>query len=148
MKNIDLDHTVQVLANFGVIAGILFLAFELHQNNELLEAQARFNHKETRANFLGEFDSNPELARISVKAGSSQQLTPEEQLQLDAYNDRMFVSWEWEFFESENGRLTLPVAGYRNGMITSPGARERWEQTKFQYRDEFVQFMDQDIIGP
>ena len=32
MKKIDLGQTIQILANVGVLAGILFLAFELRQN--------------------------------------------------------------------------------------------------------------------
>jgi hypothetical protein len=42
MKKIDLGQTVQILANLGVIAGIVFLGIELQQNNALLGAQARF----------------------------------------------------------------------------------------------------------
>ena len=35
MKKIDLGQAVSILANVGVLAGILFLAVELRQNNEL-----------------------------------------------------------------------------------------------------------------
>jgi len=41
LKNMDLGQTITILANIGVIAGILFLAFELRQNNEQLEIQFR-----------------------------------------------------------------------------------------------------------
>ena len=39
MKKIDLGQTIGILANVGVIAGIVFLAVELRQNNELLATQ-------------------------------------------------------------------------------------------------------------
>ena len=80
-----LNQWLTLSANFGVIAGIIFLAVEIQQNNELLEAQSRFNHKETRANQLGEFKTNPELSRIYVKAENGETLTPIEQVQLDAH---------------------------------------------------------------
>ena len=41
MKKIDLGQTITILANVGVIAGIVFLAFELRQNNTFLAEQAR-----------------------------------------------------------------------------------------------------------
>ncbi len=41
MKKIDLGQTISILANVGVIGGIVFLAFELRQNSEQLEIQAR-----------------------------------------------------------------------------------------------------------
>jgi hypothetical protein len=41
LKKIDLGQTIMILANVGEIAGIVFLAFELQQNNEALDLQAR-----------------------------------------------------------------------------------------------------------
>jgi hypothetical protein len=41
MKKIDLGQVIQMLANIGVIAGIVFLAMELRQNNQLLIEQAQ-----------------------------------------------------------------------------------------------------------
>ena len=40
MKKLDLGQTVSILANLGVIAGIVFLGIEIRQNNYLLETQS------------------------------------------------------------------------------------------------------------
>jgi hypothetical protein len=48
MKQIDYGQAAQVLANVGVLAGIIFLAFELQQNNELLNMQIRATTLEQR----------------------------------------------------------------------------------------------------
>ena len=40
MKKIKPARLVTLIANIGVIAGILLLAFELRQNNDLMEAEA------------------------------------------------------------------------------------------------------------
>jgi len=37
MKKFDLGQTISILANVGVIAGIVFLAIEVAQNTESLE---------------------------------------------------------------------------------------------------------------
>ena len=41
MKKIHLGQSVQIIANLGVIAGIIFLAIEIHQNNQLMRSQVR-----------------------------------------------------------------------------------------------------------
>ena len=41
MKKFDLGQTTTVIANVGVIAGLLFLAVQLRQNNDLLGIELR-----------------------------------------------------------------------------------------------------------
>ncbi len=43
MKKIELGQAIGILANIGVLGGLLLLAFELRQNNELMAAEGRFN---------------------------------------------------------------------------------------------------------
>jgi len=38
MKRIDLGQTIQILANIGVIAGIVFLAIEVRQANNAVKS--------------------------------------------------------------------------------------------------------------
>jgi hypothetical protein len=49
MKKIDLGQTPSIIANVGVITGIMYLGLELQQNSELLGAQARRRDRRTRA---------------------------------------------------------------------------------------------------
>jgi len=44
----DTEKVIGILANICVIAGIIFLAVELHQNNRLLRAQARYSVRQYR----------------------------------------------------------------------------------------------------
>jgi hypothetical protein len=41
MKKIDRDQTISLLANIGILIGILLLVFELNQNRVVIEAQTR-----------------------------------------------------------------------------------------------------------
>ena len=47
MKKLDLGQTITILANLGVIAGIVFLGIELQQNNEALGLQVRLERENT-----------------------------------------------------------------------------------------------------
>jgi hypothetical protein len=44
----DIEKVIGILANICVIAGIIFLAVELHQNNRLLRAQAPYSLRQYR----------------------------------------------------------------------------------------------------
>jgi len=46
MKKIDLGQTIAILANIGVIAGIVFLAVETRQNNRLLAMESNLARTE------------------------------------------------------------------------------------------------------
>ena len=67
MKKIDLGLTISILANVGVIAGIVFLALELQQNNSLLAAQARREQLDARTAAGSVELNNPDVARVTYK---------------------------------------------------------------------------------
>lgn len=54
MKTLDLGQKIGILANLGVIAGIVFLGYELRQNNENLLAQSRYTHASQVHDFFSE----------------------------------------------------------------------------------------------
>jgi len=64
LKEIDLGQTVTILANVGVLAGLLLLAFELNQNRQMMEAQTRHEMAQSIVEQLGEIASNADLASI------------------------------------------------------------------------------------
>ena len=76
MRKIDFSQTFHILANIGVIAGIAFLAFELRQNNDLLEAEARARRTEIRISGADLISSNPELNRALTLEAGRETLTP------------------------------------------------------------------------
>jgi hypothetical protein len=117
LKKPDLSQTVSILANLGVIAGIIFLAFELQQNNELLRAEARANQLEARRGSSLQLTTNPQLATIVYKLGNGESVTPEERYQFTWLARDLFVRWQWQFEEYQRGLIeeeSLPVNGWAN----------------------------------
>jgi len=57
-RRIDLAQTVTILANIGVIAGIVFLTFELRQNNAQLASQFRTSFYAMRSELESDFIRN------------------------------------------------------------------------------------------
>lgn len=153
MKNVDIAQTIGILANLGVIAGIVFLAFEIRQNNVALESQSRRNHAEGRSDYFNRLSTDPVLMPVMVKARTGQPLDEVEEARLLAHYVAMFIGWQWEWEEHERGLLQLPEDAWRSAFEpgnespgNSPLARTAWEQNRANFRPDFVAFMENTII--
>ena len=99
MKKIDLGQTITILANVGVIAGIVFLGVELRQNNEFMAADARFNLLSASTESYTIQAVDPDIAAILVRDRNRELLTEVEDLRIQAYWTRLFRILEWLYFE-------------------------------------------------
>ena len=105
LKKLDLGQSLTLLANVGVIGGILLLAYELRQNNNLMAAEARFNRLAVPTEnwtLLAQED----FAELRSKDINDQEMTPIERLRWEAYSMRVLATREWSFRElprSEKG---------------------------------------------
>jgi hypothetical protein len=101
MKNTNFVQVVSVLANIGVLAGIVFLAFELRQNNEQLAAQSRFNYYQQCIAQTRSLADDPQLIDLVLKSRSGELLTESEQVRVSQLISTLFVAWEFEYGEWE-----------------------------------------------
>ena len=67
MKKLDLGQSIGILANVGVIAGIVFLGLELRQHNELMEAEASMATHQGGQEFAMSLAQNPALTSVLAK---------------------------------------------------------------------------------
>ena len=154
MKKVDLVQTIGVLANVGVIAGIVFLAIELQQNTTLLKAQAGYALAENRASNNDLLKSSPEFASLIAKLADGSQLTSAERWQEHGFYVSYLLRFAWEYSEFRAGRLTrdqLPTVVWGKlirgeGPLPAPRFREKWEEMKYQYEPDFIQFMESEVI--
>ena len=105
MKNIDLGQTLGLLANVGVIAGIVLLAYELHQNRQMMRAQTRNAISETLIGLLTLPTNSPELNQMLQKRAAGEPLTPLER--------GLYIGYEgafWRYRENVSYQ-------YRNGLF-------------------------------
>ena len=153
MKKIDLGQTLGTLANLGVIAGIVFLAVELRQNNDLLEAQARESIHERRTGFNLLIATTPELTDIFEKIDSGEALSTSEASRVEAFNRAVLASWEWQYGEYRRGRLSLSdlaLPSWTVGFSNAANQRrlsETWEKWKLQADPDFIEFIEKNVIA-
>ena len=81
----------------GVIAGIIFLAYELNQNNEFLELEAKATRVQIRLAGWEQIANDPALVSLMIKDRNEEPLTPVEEMQLHAYWMGYFFRREWQY---------------------------------------------------
>ena len=150
MKKLDLGQAVSILANAGVIAGIVFLAFELRQNNALLESQARSSLDERRMLMqLNLVENAGGITSILVKAREGEPLTGEEQLRLEVRRAMYLYNFESIFEEITTGPLTeadIPAEQWAASFVTDPGMQAMWDLLADRMTLEFTEFMERRVF--
>ena len=158
MKKLDLGQTISILANIGVIAGIVFLAVELQQNNELLSAEARSTRLGVRLDEAQLPIHNPALVDALIKHRHREELTEHEQLVLERYMETLLVIFQNTYTEGQRGFIdedSIPIDSWR-GLFSSetfsipgywPNLSAYWEVSKFGFNPDFVQWMEENVVN-
>jgi len=108
MKKIDLGKIFTILANVGVLAGIIFVAFEIRQSNRIAVGTTSY---ELNRHFMGInelYITNSDLLSLAV-ALADERFTPQdgEQRELaEAYARRLLNNW------------VAIEDGYDNGIVS------------------------------
>ena len=110
MKKLDLGQTLQLLGNVGVIIGILFLAYELNQNNRFLAEEMRAAALQNQISHQELIGTNSEAARLLYSSAVDQPLTELEQYQRLNLTIALLRRWEWEYQRYLLGFLVLTPA--------------------------------------
>ncbi len=151
MKKLDLGQTISILANVGVIAGIIFLGLELRQNNEFLATQARAQRGAISREVELRMLQNPDLRRATIKARNGDVLSEDEIFLLELENLAVITDWKIIYQEYQMGALeesTLNIVGWRNGFhVRKPGMPEHWSANKQLYPPRFVQWMEENVVN-
>lgn len=111
MKNFDFGRAIQIIANLGVVAGIIFLGVELRQNNDLLEYDRRLSALELRLSAMDLVIENEDFRTAIGKALSGEDLLPSEEGLIGVGISKNLQILEWQFVEnllsSEDVRRTI-----------------------------------------
>ena len=148
----EVDQALNIIANIGVLAGIIFVAVELRQNNRLLEAQARYSLRQYRSD-IADTIMTPHVLEATHRYADGESLTPMEQSAALMTALKVIELWEWQHCEYEAGMLkreTLPVDSWRlwyHGKGQSPvPIQEIWALRKEVMNPKFVQFFEENIV--
>ena len=147
MKKIDLGQTIRILANVGVIAGIVFLVIELNQNTQQMTVQLEWqvNQKifENNRDLLGD-NPTPIYAKSVI---DPEELSFEEFQVASALVFNFLNVWEDKYFMYQEGLISerewqLPIDQEIGITLGNRFAQALWESSKSLFEPELVQYID------
>jgi len=141
LKKLELGQLITILANFGVIAGIVFLAVELQQNNDQLATQIAITRAQMRVENIGAVIHDEDLAVAQLKLTRNEQLTDTERERLYWLNATKFVNWELNY--------TLGLGDprpYIQSFRDQPASLEFWTDYRRYLIPEFVEWVEENVI--
>ena len=149
----DLGQIITLGANIGVIAGLVFLAVEIRQNNKFLAAQARYSLRQYRSDIADSL-MLPHVLDATHKWARGEEITPEEKSAGLMVALKIVELWEWQFGEHAAGMLQrdeLPVGAWRlwfhdKGPFPLP-VREIYDMRKEVLNTEFVRFFEKNVVS-
>ena len=151
----SVNKWLTLAANLGVIAGILFLAIELRQNNQLIRASAVGATLETRMTRADQVIMNNDLAALLVKNQSGDELSEQETMVLDNLHLRSILGWQKDYLlylegilDEELLQTNIPLMKFAFGD-TRPtySSLDHWEGWKAVSVPAFREFMESCILS-
>jgi len=151
MKKIDLGQTISIVANIGVIAGIVFLAVELRQNNQMMLSQTRSDISQDIVNHLRQMATTEYLDDIADPS-ELQTLGSAEALRRQNWMLATFRMWEnihyqWTRGLFEDSEYEREKSVWSRGM-KRPTLRQQFCDARDGFNVDFVREMESGMLQP
>jgi hypothetical protein len=151
MKKIDLGQSVTILANLGVIAGILLLVVELDQNNDLIGSQTAYDTLQNGNTYRLLLLNDPVLSDLVRRTRAGAEITEDERFRLEMLYQFEFKSYEWEYRQYLDGLIDLediPISAWAGPLRSNQLKQQWWQDNAEGFSDEFRQFINQYVLNP
>jgi hypothetical protein len=143
------QHWIALLANIGVVAGVVFLALEIQQNNELIVQDSRYSMLQNQKDWKFFLNGNPEIAKL-IYASHTGKLSEIEKLRRFDIISGLLLTWQWEWEQSQTGLFgnsQLPVEGFRT-LWKSLNIDAEWTELKPILKSDFADFLQDKVVRP
>jgi hypothetical protein len=143
---------LSILANVGVLIGILFLAYEIQQNTDIIKAQTRDTLTQKQVDYFRDIGSDPNAIDIMVRGGSEPLTDRNEVLAFSFLMQANFRMWENEYYQYTAGLFEeaefLPrIERWRSVLSRTPGRKLVWLNVREGYSPDFRELLDQLYAG-
>jgi len=143
------NYWLALIANLGVVAGVVFLALEIQQNNELLVQDSRYSMLENQKDWNFFLNGDPEIAKLVYSSATKEFSEIEKLRRVDILSGQL-LTWQWEWEQSQSdlfGNSQLPVAFFRSSW-KSQNIQAEWAELKPILRLEFTNFLENNVVKP
>jgi hypothetical protein len=147
---IALGDWLTVLANLAVVAGIVFLAVEVRQNTQMMQAQVNQSRTESAMSEQQALFNSDYMPTTLVRVQRGEELTPEEMIRYEAWIRGFSRNMDNQLWQHRNGLLgdNIPRSvrnAVRNVIGASTIATEVWDRQEVGFTDEYVAFVEEAI---
>ncbi len=135
-----LNDWLQIVGLFGVMASLVFVGLEMRQTREIAISQIYHSRADSERSNYSEAISSPAFLSGTAKlfAGSTDALTPEENVALVYHFMALLAYWENDHFQYQNGYLSDEHwAMTMQHMTCVFGSPFYWEMLGMQFRESF-----------
>ena len=149
MNSAKFNDWLTLIANVAVVGGIVFLAIEIRQNNELLRSESR---QTLVSNDVTSLTANLEHVDVFAKLVSKEELSAEDQLRLSFMYTLDLRNREFEYFQYVNGLLDEETwLAYRHVIVVNHSSdlgRSWWDEIGRGIVDpEFAKLVDELLVN-
>ncbi|MEX0962487.1 MAG: hypothetical protein WDZ52_00395 [Pseudohongiellaceae bacterium] len=134
-----------LVANLGVIAGIVFLAIELNQNSNMMAAQTRTSITQEIIESM-ERERDPVLQEAFRRSQAGEPLNSEQSLALTVLIAQRLRHWENVLYQYDMGLFDegefSGILAYIRAFMSTQAAKDLWSQQRAFYSSRFQVFID------
>ena len=146
--NTDALHRWLTLAsNIAVLFGVVFVALEIRQNNDLMAAEARFNKASVSREAWQAVAENGDYADLLVRARRGEELSETDEYRATAHMMRYLINMEWMYRELP---ADSPERNYMQQSLisssTNPQFLRVWADGKIWFSPAFVEMVEKEIL--
>ncbi len=134
---------LMLVANLGVLAGLVLVILQLNQNERMIRAQTRHEIASGIIELLADSGGNEQLADVIRRGAIGEPLTPVEQQQYTLRMGALLRLWEDEHYQYRMGLYDEAEFGHeretwKSVLASSKGLIDLWCRTSGNYSAEFA----------
>ncbi len=149
MKNIDLGQTISIIANLGVVAGLVFVGLQIQQEREIAQANRLQSNSEAFRNWAEIVADNAELWARGI---AGEPLSAQDAITFDALararEVSMYVAWQSAILTGQSGELVDSLIRETAVEFSShPGLLKYWREHEERMRAIGRPMYYQDLVN-
>ena len=150
----NLDSTnrwLTLAANVGVLAGIIFLAYEIQQNTAATRLEAAGNFQSSFAEIELLIAGNPEFAELLRKGREGEEISSAEELRLFVFYGNVLRQWQFTHFQYLSDALDEDIWQGQRAFLAQVigddlGLFKHWQLHKRQYSAPFNEVVESIVV--
>ncbi len=150
----NLDSTnrwLTLAANVGVLAGIIFLAYEIQQNTVASRLEAASNFQGSFAEIEMLIAGNPEFAELLRKGREGEEISSAEELRLFVFYSNVLRQWQFTHFQYLSEALDEDIWRGQRAFLAQVigddlGLFNHWQLHKRQYSAAFNEVVESIVV--